>query len=68
MLMCLSAYLVVSGIIFGLVAVLHLVRLVRKMPVQLGGWAFPMRLSWGGLVVAAILCAWAFSLLCQCHK
>jgi hypothetical protein len=63
--MCLSAYLVVSGIIFALVAVLHLVRLVRKTPVQLGGWVVPMNISWGGLVAAAVLCAWAFSLLCR---
>ena len=61
--MCMKAYLLISGIIFGLVAILHLVRLVRQMPVQLGGWAFPMRLSWGGLVAAAILCIWAFRLL-----
>jgi hypothetical protein len=61
--MCLHAYLLISGIIFGLVAILHLVRLVRKMPVQLGGWSFPMPLSWGGLVAATVLCAWAFVLL-----
>jgi hypothetical protein len=61
--MCLHAYLVISGIIFGLVAILHLVRLVRKATVQFGSKVIPMWISWGGLVVAAALCAWAFSLL-----
>ncbi len=52
-----SAYFLVSGTIFGLVAVAHLVRVVYQMPVQVGEWAFPMWLSWGGLVVAGVLCA-----------
>jgi hypothetical protein len=60
-----KAYFVVSGTIFGLVAVAHLVRVVYQMPVQVGAWAFPMWLSWGGLVVAGALCVWAFRLLRQ---
>ena len=57
------AYLVVSGTIFGLVAVAHLVRAVYQMPVHVGDWAFPMWASWGGFVVAGALCAWALRLL-----
>ena len=57
------AYFIVSGTIFGLVAVAHLVRVVYQMPVQVGEWAFPMWLSWCGLVVAGALCVWGFRLL-----
>ncbi len=32
------AYLVISGIIFGVVAVLHLLRLVNDWSFQLGPW------------------------------
>ena len=56
-------YFVVSGSIFGLVALAHLVRVVYQMPVQAGTWALPMWPSWGGLVVAGALCVWAFWLL-----
>ncbi len=59
--MCLKIYLLISGVIFGLVAILHLVRLARKAPVQMGSKAIPMWVSWGGLVVATILCVWALS-------
>ena len=61
--MCLQVYLLISGIIFGLVAVLHLVRLVWKVSVQFGSKVLPMRISWGGLVAATVLCVWAFVLL-----
>ena len=60
-----KAYFVVSGVIFGLVAVAHLVRVVYQMLVQIGGWFFPQWLSWAGVVVAGALCAWAFRLLRQ---
>ena len=58
-----KAYFVVSGTIFGLVAVVHLVRVVYQMPVHVGDWAFPVWPLWGGLVVAGALCVWAFRLL-----
>ena len=60
--MCLQVYLLISGIIFGLVAILHLVRLIWKVSVQFGSKVLPMRISWGGLVAATVLCVWAFVL------
>jgi hypothetical protein len=63
--MCRRSYLVISGIIFGLVAVGHLARLVYHWPVQVGEWSTPMWPSWGGMAVAGILSLWAFSLLRQ---
>jgi hypothetical protein len=46
-------YLIVSGSLFGLVALLHLLRLVY-------GWAVPEAASAIGMIVAAGLYAWAF--------
>ena len=60
--MCLHVYLLISGIIFGLVAILHLVRLIWMVSVQFGSKVLPMRISWGGLVAATVLCVWAFVL------
>ncbi len=54
------AYLVISGIIFGVVAVLHLLRVVNSWAFQLGSWWIPMWVSWLGMVVPALLCLWAF--------
>ncbi|MEW5924358.1 MAG: hypothetical protein AB1746_10255 [Candidatus Zixiibacteriota bacterium] len=56
-------YLTISGIIFGLVALLHLGRLVYGWEVQFGGLTIPFWLSWGGFFAAGILCIWAFGQL-----
>ncbi|PKK83166.1 MAG: hypothetical protein CVT49_10175 [candidate division Zixibacteria bacterium HGW-Zixibacteria-1] len=55
-----NMYLIISGIIFGLVALLHLGRLVYGWEVQFGAWTVPFWLSWGGFFGAGILCFWAF--------
>jgi len=55
-------YLVVSGVLFGAVALLHLLRLTYGWPVQIGAEVVPMWISVIGLVVAGGLCIWAFAL------
>jgi len=55
-------YLLISGIIFGLVAVAHLLRVVNRWELVLGPWSLPMWVSWLGTVVPALLCIWAFRL------
>jgi D-alanyl-D-alanine carboxypeptidase len=56
------SYLWVSGLLFGAVSLLHLLRLAYGWPAQIGGWTVPLELSWIGMIVAAALCAWAFAL------
>ena len=56
------AYLLVSGVIFGAVALLHILRLSLNWSVDLAGWAVPFWFSWIGLIVAGALCIWAFRL------
>ena len=57
-----TLYLRLSGSIFGLVAFLHLVRLIFGWHTQVGVWTVPFWLSWGGLVGAGALGIWAFLL------
>lgn len=42
------SYLVISGAIFAVVGLLHLLRVVNIWPVQLGPWSVPMWVSWVG--------------------
>ena len=54
------AYCAVSGVLFSLVAVAHLLRIVYGVSVQIDNVAVPMLASWIGLIVAAGLTMWAF--------
>jgi hypothetical protein len=56
------AYPVISGVIFGVVAILHLIRVVNGWAFQLGPWSLPMWISWLGTIGPAVLCVWAIRL------
>jgi hypothetical protein len=56
----LRTYLVVSGVFFGLIAVLQALRALNRVPVQIGHFAVPVRASWIAAIVTAGLCFWAF--------
>ena len=56
-------YVVISALIFALVAVAHLVRLIKRWTVHIGPYEVPMSLSWAGFLVAALLAIWGFTLL-----
>ena len=58
-----QAFLLISGTIFGLVALLHALRLALRWRVEVNQREIPMALSVGGLLVAAGLCFWALWLL-----
>jgi uncharacterized membrane protein len=58
-----QTFVVISGIIFGIVAVIHALRLALRWQVKVKQREIPMWLSVGGLIVAAGLCFWAFWLL-----
>ena len=55
-----SKYVVVSGSIFGVVAVAHAVRALYEWPVQIGSLDISVWVSWVAMVVTGSLCAWAF--------
>ena len=60
-----KSYLMISGIIFAVVALLHLVRAIVNIRVQIGSVVVPKRISWGGFFAAALLSVWAFILATQ---
>jgi hypothetical protein len=53
-------YCAVSGVLFTLVAIAHLLRIIYGLSIQVGDYAVPMLVSWVGLVVPAGLAFWAF--------
>jgi hypothetical protein len=57
------AYLQISGALFGLIALAHLLRLFRHWPIDLAGHMVPMWASWLGLVLAGGLSIWALRLM-----
>ena len=48
-------YSLISGIIFAIVALVHLARLVQAWQITINGMAVPMSISWLGLIIGAIL-------------
>ncbi|HEY9016185.1 MAG TPA: hypothetical protein VIM84_14115 [Gemmatimonadales bacterium] len=57
------AYLQISGILFGVIALAHLLRIFQHWPIALGSHAVPLWVSWLGLFVAGGLSIWALRLL-----
>ena len=55
-------YCVVSGMLFCLVALVHLLRVLYGVPVLVDQYVVPMVLSWIGFTVPAALAFWAFRL------
>lgn len=53
-------YAIVSGAVFGLIAIGQAVRAFNGLPVHVGTFAVPVGLSWIAAVAAGSLCAWAF--------
>jgi hypothetical protein len=53
-------YCTISGVLFSLVALAHLLRIVYGMSIQVDEYVVPMFVSWIGLAVPAGLTFWAF--------
>jgi hypothetical protein len=63
-----KAYLLVSAIVFSLVALAHVARIVFGWSVVVGGWSVPMWLSWIALLVTGGLAYFGFSLAGQSSR
>ena len=57
-----QAYIQITGVIFAVVALAHVVRLMLDWPAQVGGWVVPIWISWVAILVAGALCVWALRL------
>jgi hypothetical protein len=58
-----SPYVAVSGTMFGVMAIAHIVRLMFGWPVRVADQAIPVWFSAVGLVLAGALCLWALRVL-----
>jgi high-affinity Fe2+/Pb2+ permease len=56
----LSRYVIISGVVFGVIAAVQLMRALYQWPVQIGGFDMPVWASWIAVLVAGSLCVWAF--------
>ena len=50
----------VAGLIFSLVAILHVVRLTQHWAIMVGPYVIPTSVSIWGFIIAAILAVWMF--------
>jgi len=56
-----KTYCAVSGAVFAVVALAHLVRAFEQWPVAIAGWNLPLEISWLAVIGAGALSAWAFA-------
>ena len=61
-------YLRISGTLFGLIALGHLLRLLYRVPAELGEWVVPLWVSVIGLLLPAALAVWAFDLVRRAER
>ena len=52
--------LVVAGLIFGLIALMHLLRLIYKVEITVSGKPLPMQVSLIGFIISLLLSVWMF--------
>jgi hypothetical protein len=57
------AYIQISGALFGIIALAHLLRLFQHWPIDLAGHTVPQWVSWLGLLLAGGLSVWALRLV-----
>lgn len=57
-----KVYLAISGVIFGLLSLAHILRVINNWAFEIGAWNVPLWISWIVLFVSAALCVWAISL------
>jgi hypothetical protein len=56
-------YLLISGVIFGLVCLGHLLRVVFNWPLVIGALEVPMAVSWMGMIITAGMVVWVIAML-----
>ena len=52
----------VAGTIFGIVSLLHLLRIVTEATVIIAGYSLPMWINVMGFIAAGFLCVWLWKL------
>ena len=55
-------YFLVTGTVFGIVSLVHLIRIFNHWNLTIGSWDAPMWVSYLGIVLTGSLSVWAFRL------
>jgi uncharacterized membrane protein len=63
-----GSYLRVSGTLFGLIAIGHLLRVLYRAPAEVAQWVVPLWVSVAGFLLPAVLALWAFRLVRQVER
>jgi len=58
-----KTYHYLTGSLFAVVALVHLLRIINHWPLTLGPWDVPMSASWIGFLAAGFLSMWSFRLV-----
>jgi hypothetical protein len=58
-------YAAVSALIFAVVALVHVVRIIKQWTVRIGSFSVSMSVSWVGFIVATLIAIWGFMQLGQ---
>jgi hypothetical protein len=48
----------ITGFIFFVVAVLHVLRIATEVPILIAGWLMPIWVNWMGFVATGIISGW----------
>ena len=48
----------IAGFIFGIVSILHLLRIVTGISIMIGAWVLPLWINFIGFVATGFLCGW----------
>jgi len=57
-----NLYLTISASVFGVVAALHVARVILDVPIMIGDDELPMGVSWVGFAGTTVLSFWGFRL------
>jgi hypothetical protein len=55
-------WLRITGTIFGIVAIMHLARILSGISVTIGTFSLPLCINWIGLIATVFLCVWLWRL------
>jgi hypothetical protein len=58
-------YAAVSAVIFAIVALAHVVRIIKRWTMQIGQLSVSLSVSWVSFVVATLIAIWGFMQLSQ---
>ena len=51
-----ATWLRIAGSVFGVVAILHLLRILTGIPVLIGDFMLPVWINWAGMLATSFLC------------